>query len=318
MRVVTGSHLDHSVDWEQAEQNPFIGLPAQSHDSSVRNPVWEAAARKKVLSSWWINQLNVLLLWNAAKGVMYEQGNWEMENGLRVSLARQQQLLECCILWWCPRFEADGDELMNSQRTMGSWVSDLRNPALVITEMLGGGEFSVNCLHGEQMFSNRLLSWADYDIMHLRLNKSRLEIQHNLAVRVNDHWNSFTKACGTWAVTSTFRSPGNSFQPWKALSFKQELISKSPLSSAGHGVSQPTHPGQLWPVTEVMSKCLLHHGYPGRWDRFFAAEFSGSCGSSLACGCCGFSLLPSSTTLLLPLLSEMLLPIFCPPTPIPF
>lgn len=202
---------------------------------------------------------------------MYEHGNWEMEYGLRVSLARQQQLLKCCIPWWCPRFEADGDELMNTQRTaigkiktLGSWVSDLRNSALVITEMLGGGEFSVNCLHGEQMFSNRLLSWADYDIMHLRLNKSRLEIQHNLAVRVNDHWNSFTKACGMWAVTSTFRSSDKNFHHWKALPFKQELICKSPLSSAGHGVNQPTHPGQVWPVTQVMSKCLLHHGYPGR------------------------------------------------------
>lgn len=139
--------------------------------------------------------------------------------------------------------------VMNTQRTaigkikmLELWVSDLRNPALVITEMLGGGEFSANCLHGEQMFNNRLLSWADYDIMHLRLNKSRLEIQHNLAVRVNDHWNSFTKACGMWAVTSTFRSPDNNFHCWKALSFKQELICKSPLSSAVHEVSQPTHP----------------------------------------------------------------------------
>lgn len=214
--------------------------------------MWEATAWKKVLSSWWINQLNILLLWNAAKRVMCEHGNWEMEYGLCVSLAWQQQLLECCILWWCPHFEAEGDELMDAQRTaiekikmLGSWVSNLRNPALVITEMLGGGEFSVNCLHGEQMFNNRLLCWADYDIMHLRLNKSRLEIQHNIAVRVNDHWNNFTKACGMWAVTSTFRSPGNSFHPWKALSFKEELICKSPLSSAVHEVSQPTHPGQV-------------------------------------------------------------------------
>lgn len=117
MGVVTGSHLDHLVDWEQAKQNPFIGLPAQSHDSSERNLVWEATAWKKVLSSWWINQLNILLLWNVAKRVMYEHGNWKMEYGLCVTLARQQQLLECCILWWCPQFEADGDELMNTQRT---------------------------------------------------------------------------------------------------------------------------------------------------------------------------------------------------------
>lgn len=88
-------------------------------------------------------------------------------------------------------------------------MSDLRNPALVLTEMLGGGEFLVNCLHGEQMFNNRLLSVADYGIMHLRLNKSRLEIQHNLALRVNDHWKNFTKASCMWAVTSTFRSPDN-------------------------------------------------------------------------------------------------------------
>lgn len=148
-------------------------------------------------------------------------GRWSMDSC--VSLAQwQQQLLECCILWRCPQFEADGDELMNTQRmatgkikTLGSWVSDLRNPALLLTEMLGGGEFSVNCLHGEQMFNNRLLSWADYDTMHLRLNKSRLEIQHNLAVRVNDHWNSFTKACAIWAVTSTFRSPDNNSIPEK-------------------------------------------------------------------------------------------------------
>lgn len=183
--------------------------------------------------------------------------------------------------------------------------------------MLGGGEFSVNCLHGEQMFNNRLLRWADYDIMHLRLNKSRLEIQHNLVVRVNDHWNNFTKACGMWVVTSTFSSPDNNFHPWKMLSFKQELIWKSPLSSAVHEVSHAKHPSQVWPVIQVMSKCLLHHGYPGRLAWFFAAEFSGSCDSSLACGCCGLSLLPSSPALLLPLLCQMLLPISCPPSPIP-
>lgn len=40
--------------------------------------------------------------------------------------------------------------------------------------------------------------------MHLRLNKSRLEIKRNLAVRVNDRWNSFTKACGMCAVTGSF------------------------------------------------------------------------------------------------------------------
>lgn len=272
MGVVTGSHLDQLVDCEQAKQNPFIGLPTLSHDSSVRNPVWETTAWKKVLSSWWIVQLNIPLLWNVAKRVMYEHENWKMEYGLCVSLAQwQQQLLECCILWRCPQFEADGDELMNTQRmatgkikTLGSWVSDLRNPALLLTEMLGGGEFSVNCLHGEQMFNNRLLSWADYDTMHLRLNKSRLEIQHNLAVRVNDHWNSFTKACVIWAVTSTFRSPDNNFHPWKMLSFKQEWICKSPLSSAVREVSHSPLPGQVWPIVQVMSKCLLHHGHPGR------------------------------------------------------
>lgn len=154
--------------------------------------------------------------------------------------------------------------------------------------MLGGGEFSVNCLHGEQMFNNRLLRWADYDIMHLRLNKSRLEIQHNLVGRVNDHWNNFTKACGMWVVTSTFSSPDNNFHPWKMLSFKQELIWKSPLSSAVHEVSHAKHPSQVWPVIQVMSKCLLHHGYPSRLAWFFAAEFSGSCDSSLACGYWGF------------------------------
>lgn len=152
---------------------------------------------------------------------------WELEDGvwtLGVFGTAAEQLLECCILWWCPQSEADGDELMNPQRTaigkiktLRSWVNDLRNPALAITEMLGGGEFSVNCLHGEQMFNNRVLSWTDYDIMHLRLNKSRLEIQHNSAVRVNGHWNSFTKACGMWTVTSTFRSPDNNFHPWKTL-----------------------------------------------------------------------------------------------------
>lgn len=187
--------------------------------------MWEATAWKKVLSFWWINQLNIPLLWNVAKRVMYEHGNWKMEYGLRVPLARQQQqLLEYCILWWCPLFRADGDELTNTQRmatgkikTLGSWVNDLRNPALLIKEMLGGRELSVNCLHGEQMFNNRLLSWADYDITHLRLNKSRLEIQHNLAVRVNDHWSSFTKACGMWAVTGMFKSPDNKFYPQNML-----------------------------------------------------------------------------------------------------
>lgn len=271
MRVVTGSHLDQLVDWEQAKQNPFIGLPAQSRDNSARNPVWEATAWKEVLSSWWINQLN-----RPPPVKCGQRGNvraWELGDGVWTPCVFGTAAAASGVLypWWCPRFEADGDELMNTQRTaigkiktLGSWVSDLRNPALVITEMLGGGEFSVNCLHGEQMFSNRLLSWADYDIMHLRLNKSRLEIQHNLAVRVNDHWNSFTKACGMWAVTSTFRSSDKNFHHWKALPFKQELICKSPLSSAGHEVSQPTHPSQVWPVTQVMSKCVLHHGYPGR------------------------------------------------------
>lgn len=40
---------------------------------------------RKVLSFWWINQLNIPLLWNAAKSVMYEHGNWKMEHGPRVS-----------------------------------------------------------------------------------------------------------------------------------------------------------------------------------------------------------------------------------------
>lgn len=55
--------------------------------------------------------------------------------------------------------------------------------------------------------------------MHLRLNKSRLEIQNNLVMRVNDHWNSFTKACGVWVVTDRFRGPYNKFYPWNMLYF---------------------------------------------------------------------------------------------------
>lgn len=196
-------------------------------------------------------------------------GRWSMDSGCLwhgsssfwsvVSCGDALSLRRMVMNWWILRGQPIG-----KIKTLRLWVNDLRNPALVITEMLGGGEFSVNCLHGEQMFNNRVLSWADYDIMHLRLNKSRLEIQHNLAVRVNDHWNSFTKARGMWTVTSTFKSPDNNFHPWKTLSFKQELICKSPLSSAVHEVGQPTHPCQIWPVFQVMSKCLLHHGYTGR------------------------------------------------------
>lgn len=43
-------------------------------------------------------------------------------------------------------------------KMLGSRVTDVRNPALLIKEMLGGRELSANCLHGEQMFNNRLLS----------------------------------------------------------------------------------------------------------------------------------------------------------------
>lgn len=157
-----------------------------------------------------------------------QKGNvwaWELEDGVWtlvclwhsgsssfwsvVSCGDALSLRRMVMKWWILRMAT------GKIKTLGSWVSDLRNPALLLTEMLGGGEFSVNCLHGEQMFNNRLLSWADYDTMHLRLNKSRLEIQHNLAVRVNDHWNSFTKACAIWAVTSTFRSPDNNSIPEK-------------------------------------------------------------------------------------------------------
>lgn len=46
MGAVTGSRLDHLVDWEQARQNPFIG-PAQIHAGDATNPVWEATAWKK-------------------------------------------------------------------------------------------------------------------------------------------------------------------------------------------------------------------------------------------------------------------------------
>lgn len=109
--------------------------------------------------------------------------------------------------WWIGEYSED------SHKEDENTENDLRNPALLIKEMLGRRELSVGCLHGEQMFNNRLLSWTDYGVTHLRLNKSRLEIQHNLAVRANDHWNSFTKAC-VWFVTGTFKSPGNKFYPW--------------------------------------------------------------------------------------------------------
>lgn len=52
--------------------------------------------------------------------------------------------------------------------------------------------------------------------MHLRLNKSGLEIKCNLAVRVNDRWNSFTKACGMCAVTSISENLDNKFCTHKA------------------------------------------------------------------------------------------------------
>jgi len=80
MGAVTGSCLHHLVDWEQGKQNPFTG-PAWS---SARSPAWEATAWKKVWSFWWINQLNISLLWNVTQRVMYEHGNCKMEYRLRV------------------------------------------------------------------------------------------------------------------------------------------------------------------------------------------------------------------------------------------
>lgn len=145
MGAVTGSRLHHLVDWDQAKQKPFTGPPWSSAGSAA----WEATAWKKVWSFWWINQLNISLLWNVTQRVMYEYGNCKMEYGLRVSLVQQQQLLECCILRWCPLFGEDGDELMDAHRraarkikTLGVWVNDVRNPALLIKEMLGGRELS--------------------------------------------------------------------------------------------------------------------------------------------------------------------------------
>lgn len=139
------------------------------------------------------------------------------------------------------------------RRIMSEWFEE---PCFTYQRDAGGRELSVNCLHREQMFHNSLLSWADYDVTHLWLNKSRLGIQHNSAARLNDHWNSFTKACGMWAVTGTFKSPDDKFYPWNVLWLKQELVWKSSLSSADHEVSQPTYPSQVWPVGQMMSEVL--------------------------------------------------------------
>lgn len=122
--------------------------------------------------------------------------------------------------------------------------------------------------------------------MHLRLNKSRLEIKHNLAGRVNDHWNGFTKACAMWALAGTFKSLDKKCSPptpQSVLQFKHDLIAESPLSSAIHGVSQPHTP-----ISSGLFRPSPNHLYLGSRGRTRALQQPSApdCDSSAGPACC--------------------------------